>query len=147
MNYEDIVKKRICKQLEYILHYVVDMAQQMMSKLEQEVMSVIWKCRSCSVRDVMTKLTNKKKLAYTTVATILQRLYEKGIVTRKSYGISFTYSPKITKEIYSKKFAQSFIKKFFSSFSDTAVVSFAESLDTLPKEKKSYLLKLLEEKK
>ncbi|MEK7096999.1 MAG: BlaI/MecI/CopY family transcriptional regulator [Patescibacteria group bacterium] len=129
-----------------ILHYVVDMVQQSMSKLEQEVMSIIWKCKSCSVRDVMTKLSNKK-LAYTTVATILQRLYKKGIVLKKSWENSFVYSPKITKETYSKKFAQTFIKKFFSSFSDTAVVSFAESIDTLPKEKKLYLLKLLERKK
>lgn len=118
-----------------------------MSKLEQDVMGIIWKCKSCSVRDVMVKFISKKKLAYTTVATILQRLFEKGIVLRKSQGISFTYSPKITKETYSKKFAQAFIKNFFSSFSDTAIVSFAESIETLPKEKKSYLLKLLERKK
>ena len=123
------------------------MAQQSMSKLEQEAMSIIWKCKSCSVRDVMLKLTNKKKLAYTTVATILQRLSEKGIVSRKSIGISFVYSPKVTKEAYTKKFAQAFVKIFFSSFSDTAVVSFAQSIDKLPKAKKTYLLKLLERKK
>jgi len=121
------------------------MKQKSMSELEQEVMIIVWKCKSCSVRDIMVKLTNKK-LAYTTVATILQRLYKKEIVTRKSQGISFIYSPKIAKETYTKRFAQAFIRKFFSSFTDTAIVSFAQSINTLPPNKKSYLLKLLKEK-
>ncbi|PIU75082.1 MAG: hypothetical protein COS76_02625 [Candidatus Portnoybacteria bacterium CG06_land_8_20_14_3_00_39_12] len=121
------------------------MKQKSMSKLEQEVMVIVWKCRSCSVRNIMTKLTNKK-LAYTTVATILHRLYNKGLVARKSQGISFSYSPKIAKETYIKRFAQAFINKFFSSFGDTAVISFAQSIDSLPADKKSYLLKLLQKK-
>ncbi|PIY69148.1 hypothetical protein COY90_02180 [Candidatus Roizmanbacteria bacterium CG_4_10_14_0_8_um_filter_39_9] len=128
-----------------ILHYVVDMKQKQMSKLEQEVMAVIWNCKSCSVRDIMTKLP-KTKLAYTTVATILHRLYIKGIVIRKERGISFVYMPKVTKETYAKKLAQVFVKNLYSAFNDTAIVSFAESLETLPREKKLYFLKLLQKK-
>lgn len=120
------------------------MTQKSMSELEQEVMAIVWECKSCSVRDVMVKLTNKK-LAYTTIATILQRLYEKRIVTRIDQGIPFIYSPKVMKETYAKRFAQSFIKKFYSSFGDTAIASFAESIEKLPKEKKEYFLKLLSE--
>lgn len=116
-----------------------------MSKLEQEVMAIIWKCKSCSVRDIMAKLRHTK-LAYTTVATILYRLYKKGIVVRKGQGLSFVYMPKVTKETYAKKLAQIFVKNFYSAFSDAAIVSFAESIETLPKEKKSYFLKLLQDK-
>ena len=116
-----------------------------MSKLEQEVMAIIWNCKSCSVRDVMAQLTNSK-LAYTTVATILLRLYKKGFVTRKGQGVSFVYLPKVTKETYVKKMAQIFVKNLYSAFSDTAIVSFVESIETLPKEKKSYFLKLLQDK-
>ncbi|PIX68729.1 hypothetical protein COZ40_01745 [Candidatus Roizmanbacteria bacterium CG_4_10_14_3_um_filter_39_13] len=121
------------------------MVQKSMSKLEQEVMAIIWKCKSCSVRDVMAKLSNTR-LAYTTVATILQRLYKKGIVARKGQGVSFIYLPKVTKETYAKKLAQLFVKNFYSAFNDTAIVSFAESIETLPKAKKSYFLKLLQDK-
>ena len=121
------------------------MVQKSMSKLEQEVMAIIWKCKSCSVRDVMAKLSNTR-LAYTTVATILQRLYKKGIVARKGQGVSFIYLPKVTKETYAKKLAQLFVKNFYYAFNDTAIVSFAESIETLPKAKKSYFLKLLQDK-
>lgn len=118
------------------------MVQKTMSNLEREVMAIIWDCTSCSVRDVMKKLANKK-LAYTSVATILHRLYEKGIVTRNSQGNTFIYSPRVTKETYAKRFAQAFMKKFFSSFEDTAIASFAASIEKLPKEKREYLLKLV----
>lgn len=114
-----------------------------MSELEEEVMAIIWNCTSCTVRDVMKKLSNKK-LAYTTVATILYRLYEKGIVIRKGQGISFIYSPKLSKESYSKKIAKSFIKTFVHSFGDVAIASFAQSIEILPKAKREYFLKLLD---
>ena len=39
------------------------------------------------------------------------------------------------------------LSKVFSSFSDTAVVSFAESIDTLPKEKKIVSIKIVGKKK
>ncbi len=116
-----------------------------MSELEREVMNVVWEQEQCSVRDVMNRLGQSKQLAYTTVATIFQRLYNKGLVTRKGEGVAYLYSPKLTKEIYSKTLAKSFVNRFFNAFGDMAIASFAESIDSLPKKKKEYLLELLEE--
>ena len=121
------------------------MQQKILSPLEQEVMNIVWECEGCSIRDVLERINKKKKLAYTTVATILQRLYEKGLVIRTNKDIVIYYSPKLTKENYSKNIARSFIAKFFNSFGDAAIASFAESIDKLPKNKKKHLLKLLSE--
>lgn len=120
------------------------MTQKPISELEQEVMNIVWELDKCSVRDVLEKINKNKQLAYTTIATILQRLHEKELVSRRDQGISFIYSPKLSKESYSKNLAQSFISKFFNSFGDVGLVSFAESIDKLPKKKKDYLLELLE---
>lgn len=119
------------------------MKTKLLSELEQELMNIVWECGGCSVRDVLGKLKGKKQLAYTTVATILQRLYEKGLVIRTDNKFVIRYSPKLSKENYSKKMAKTFITKFFSSFGDAAIASFADSIETLPKEKKDYFLKLL----
>ncbi len=121
------------------------MKQKTLSELEQEVMHIIWEFNECSVRDVLSNLESKHKLAYTTVATILQRLYDKGLVKRKNTKSGYFYSYKMTKELYSKNVIQIFLKKFIDSFGDTAVASFAESIEKLPTEKRKYLLKLLEE--
>lgn len=115
------------------------------SGLEQEVMNIVWDRKTCTARDVVTEMAKKRELAYTTVATILQRLYDKGLVARKGNGATLLYSPKITKKVYSKTIAHEFVKKFLYSYGDTAIASFAQSIDKLPKEKREYFLKLLEE--
>lgn len=116
-----------------------------LGELEKQVMDIVWEQKSCSAREILTKLQNNRKLAYTTVATILQRLYDKGLLNRKESTSGHIYSPRLSREKYSKNVAKSFLKRFINSFGDTAVASFAESIDQLPKDKRKYLLKLLEE--
>lgn len=116
-----------------------------LGELEKQIMDIIWKYKNCSARDVLIILEKDKKLAYTTVATILQRLYEKGLLKRTEGRTTYVYSPKITKESYSKNIVQTFLKKFINSFGDTAIASFAESIDKLPEKKRKYFLEILEE--
>jgi predicted transcriptional regulator len=106
-------------------------------------MDIVWGLDSCHVRDVMEKFSKSKPLAYTTVATLLHRLYEKGMVNRKNEDIAFIYSPRSTKEKYSQNVAKLFLHNFFKSFGESAVVSFAQSVESLPKKKRDDFLKLL----
>jgi predicted transcriptional regulator len=116
-----------------------------LGELEQQIMDIVWEQKHCSARDVLTKLKQEKKLAYTTVATILQRLFDKGLLIRKEDKSGYIYSPKLSKAKYSKNIVQSFLKNFINSFGDTAIASFADSIDKLPTQKRDYFLKLLED--
>ena len=116
-----------------------------LSELEQRAMNIVWELETCSVRDVLEQISKQKELAYTTVATILQRLCEKGLVVRKDKDFTVHYAARVSKEAYSKNMAKSFIQKFVGNFGDMAIASFAESVDKLPKEKKEYFLSLLEQ--
>jgi predicted transcriptional regulator len=116
-----------------------------LGQLEKQIMDIIWENKHCSARDVLTKIEKEKKLAYTTVATILQRLYDKGLLNKKEDKSGYIYSPKVSKEKYSKSIARGFLKNFINSFGDTAIASFADSIDNLPQEKRDYFLKLLEQ--
>lgn len=118
-----------------------------LSELEQRIMTIVWEYQGCSVRDVLQKLKGKKKLAYTTVATILNRLGEKGLVKRIDDNFIIHYSPRLSKEDYTKNIAKTFIDKYMNMFGDIAIASFAESIEDLPKKKKDYFLKLLEKQK
>ena len=113
------------------------------SILEKQIMDIIWKKQKCSVREVVSELTKKKTIAYTTVSTIFQRLYEKGYVVRKEHQKGFIYSPKISKKIYTKQTIGNFLRNYIQSFGDLAITSFAESIEDLPKEKRESLIKLL----
>ncbi|OGD73630.1 hypothetical protein A3K29_05940 [Candidatus Collierbacteria bacterium RIFOXYB2_FULL_46_14] len=119
------------------------MIQTKLSPLEQEVMVVVWDLKKCHVRDVVNKFGKAKPMAYTTVATLLDRLYKKGMVNKRNEGMAFVFSPKSTSEEYSKKIAKSFLNNFFDSFGESATVSFAKSVESLQKEKREELLRLL----
>ena len=58
--------------------------------LEHEVLSVLWASEAdLSPGEVQRALSGQ--LAYTSVATVLGRLYDKGLVTRTASGRAFVY--------------------------------------------------------
>lgn len=120
------------------------MKHKQISELEQEVMSIVWELEKCSVREVLEKINKEKRLAYTTVATVLQRLQDKGLVVRDDQENAFTYHPKVSKERYGTKMLQTFMNHFFDTFGDVATTSFVESIEKLPKKKREQILQLLE---
>lgn len=115
------------------------------SKLEQHIMNIVWELKKCTVKEVYEEVSREKNIVYTTVATILLRLHQKGLVNRKMHGTFYYYSPKLSKKSYSNTIVSSFLKNAVDSFGDTAILSFAESIEKLPAKKREYLLTLLEE--
>lgn len=115
-----------------------------LGELEQKIMNIVWQKKNVSARDVLTEINTEKILAYTTVATILQRLIDKGLLNRKEDKTGYVYYPKITRESYTKKVAQSFLNHFIDSFGDAAIASFADSIDKLSEKKRKYFLELIE---
>ena len=57
---------------------------------EQQVIDVVWRRGSATVRDVQRDLPERP--AYTTVMTTLDRLYRKGLLTRTKASRMFVYS-------------------------------------------------------
>ena len=69
-----------------------------LTKLELEIMNVLWRTGEASVREVQEGLTAKKRAAYTTVQTIVYRLEEKGAVRRaKKVGNAHVFEPVVTR--------------------------------------------------
>jgi predicted transcriptional regulator len=61
-------------------------------ELEAEVLAVLWTVgRPATAAEVRHRIDGT--LAYTTVMTILARLYEKGVVSRSRCGRRFAYAP------------------------------------------------------
>jgi predicted transcriptional regulator len=64
-------------------------------ELEAQVMDVLWDAeRWMTPRDVHLAITTPRRpLAYTTVMTILVRLWNKGMLERRNAGRAFEYQP------------------------------------------------------
>ena len=75
-----------------------------LGNLETEVMERTWAREEISVRALHQELSGR--LAYTTVMTTLDRLYKKGMLSRRKQGKAFLYSPAFTKVEYQARLTQ-----------------------------------------
>ncbi len=99
--------------------------------LEAEIMEIVWKSGSASVRDVLLALEKRRKIAYTTVMTVMARLYEKGILKRKMDACNaFIYLPTQGKQAFMQKASEKIIKGFLKEYGDVAVAQFVGIIET-----------------
>ncbi len=85
-----------------------------LSDFELEVMQIMWKDGPMIATEVHQAIAEKRKVAYSTVKTIIDRLEEKGAVRRnRTYGRTILYESVIQKEDLAKPMVHSFIDKLF----------------------------------
>jgi BlaI family transcriptional regulator, penicillinase repressor len=87
-----------------------------LTKFELEIMDVLWKLREASVREVCEALAEKKRPAYTTVQTIVQRLEQKGAVRRsRKIGNALMFEPSITRKSVYRRLVDEMLELFGGS--------------------------------
>jgi len=64
--------------------------------LERAVMSIAWREGDISVREACNRL--RVNVAYTTVMTTMDRLFKKGLLTRRKVGRAFVYRAAATRK-------------------------------------------------
>ena len=70
-------------------------------ELEALVMQRVWAASApLTVRAVLDALKGERELAYTTVMTVMERLYRKRMLLRQEQGRAFVYSPAISRADY-----------------------------------------------
>jgi predicted transcriptional regulator len=106
--------------------------------LERDVMNIVWNEKQITVRGVWEKVQPQHRVAYTTVLTILSRLFKKGIVNRQKKGKSFTYAPKADRQQTVQSLIRQTITNLVDRFGDEAVAAFIDEVDDLHKKKKSH---------
>jgi predicted transcriptional regulator len=63
-------------------------------ELEMAIMDVMWAAESpCVVREVRERLCYGRPVAYTTVMTVMDILYRKGVLQRAKHGRAWRYWP------------------------------------------------------
>jgi len=92
-----------------------------LTKLELELMQVIWRFGSSTVSAVQAELT--RPLAYTTVQTMLNILERKGKVRRELRGRAYVYSARVTKAKAVGNSVRDLINRMFGGSSEELVMS------------------------
>ena len=92
------------------------MKQQTLTKSEMQVMNILWDLdRGACVNDILAQYPDPKP-AYTTIATFLKILTQKGFVEhKKGSGKLLIYSPLITRKKYRSQIMEEVKDDFFGN--------------------------------
>ena len=121
------------------------MKQQTLTKSEMQVMNVLWELnKGACVNDILERYPEPKP-AYTTIATFLKILTQKGFVEhKKGTGKLLIYTPLITKEKYRRQVMEEVKDDFFGN-SFKSMFSFFVKEEHISADDIKELLKLMEE--
>ena len=84
-----------------------------LGELQRAVIEEVWELGEASVHQVRKRLANKKKLAYTTVLTTLQKLEKAGWLRHRNEGKTYVYIPTRTREEAGANSVRKFMERIF----------------------------------
>ena len=113
---------------------------------ELEIMKVVWKRDSSTVRDVYEELLRHRKIAYTTVMTMMGILEQKGHLTRSPDGRAYVYRPAQPKAKVVGNMVQDFVKRVFDGSAEPLLVHLVENKE-LDEEQLKEIERLLKERR
>jgi predicted transcriptional regulator len=89
---------------------------------ELEIMKVVWGRASATVRDVYEALLGRRKIAYTTVMTMMKILVTKGYLKKTRQDRAFLYRPTRSKSKVIGGMLGEFIDRVFNGAAEPLVV-------------------------
>ena len=115
---------------------------QELTRGEEEVMQILWELGSGSVNDIIARMKEPKP-KYTTVATFVKILENKGFVGHEAKGKSFIYFPQVAREEYAKRHVTSMLSTYFGG-SISQLVSFFSQHENISSQEMTEILEILE---
>lgn len=106
-----------------------------LTRLELQLMQVIWGRGASTVGEVQAGLAEPltgesaggRRLAYTTVQTVLNTLHRKGKLTRQTQGRAFVYSAAVTEAKALRHAVRDLVDRMFGGSSEELVMSLVQS--------------------
>ncbi|HVP23912.1 MAG TPA: BlaI/MecI/CopY family transcriptional regulator [Conexivisphaerales archaeon] len=102
--------------------------------LGAEILETVWDSgdEPVTVRQVYEELKKRTKIAYTTVMSTMDRLYDKGILDRRvergKGGVYFVYWPKLGKKSFEESAVKTVVSSLFRNFGSTVTNAFVDEV-------------------
>ena len=84
-----------------------------LTEAEKDIMDILWSRQRAFMKDILEDCPDPKP-ASTTVATLLKRMQNKGLIDYRTFGNSREYYPLVKKEDYFGNEVNSMIDRFFN---------------------------------
>ena len=99
------------------------------TELELEILKILWRDGPAKVGDVREGLQAFRKLALTSVTTIMNIMVGKGYLKRAKENGRYVYRPCITKQSTTRRMVGDLVKRVFDGSAAAAMVNLLETSD------------------
>jgi predicted transcriptional regulator len=113
--------------------------------LQLRIMRVLWEAGAATVSEVQQQLRGER-LAYTTVATMLRKMEERGLVDHVEEGRKFIYRATVSMDEVTRSMAGDLVDRLFDGSLAEAVSHLLESRD-VSREELERLERLIQQRK
>jgi predicted transcriptional regulator len=103
-------------------------------ELETRTLDSLWELGKASAREVHARIGEPSGLAYTTIATVLDRLNAKGLVRREREGKAFVYYPKVRKDVLERARAKDVLTRLLGSDQKPAIAALVDAVESIDPE-------------
>jgi predicted transcriptional regulator len=97
-----------------------------LTEQELEIMKVVWERERASVRDVYEELLERRKVAYTTVMTMMKILEQKGFLKKSQEDRAYIYRPAQAKRQVIGAMVRDFVNRVFNGSAEPLLVHLVE---------------------
>ena len=111
---------------------------------ELEIMKVVWQKGEATVRDVYEDLLERRKIAYTTVMTMMKVLEGKGHLKKRQDDRAYVYKPTRPETTVVRSMVREFVDRLFDGSAHPLVVHLVKDRQVTRKELEE-LTKLIDE--
>ena len=105
--------------------------RKLMGDLEAAIMEVVWSFDAgarVTVREVYEALLAQRKIAYTSVMTVMGNLAKKGVLVVEKEGTAYLYRAPLTQAEYTAQAVGSIVSELVSDFADPALAHFSKAI-------------------
>jgi predicted transcriptional regulator len=111
---------------------------------ELALMKIVWRRRTATVREVYEDLRETRRIAYTTVMTMMNILAAKGYLTRTKDDRAFRYRPTRPEQTVVTSMVREFVNRVFDGASRPLLLHLSKDRNLTAKERQE-LRRLIEE--
>src|SRR5208282_4049533 len=92
-----------------------------LTEQELEIMKVVWKLETATVRQVYETMLEHRRIAYTTVMTMMNILEQKGYLKKDQADRAFVYRPSQPQHQVIRSMVREFVDRVFSGSAEPLV--------------------------
>lgn len=105
-----------------------ELLHKLLGPLEKEVMEAAWLVPAATVKEIHATLSSRRRIAYTTVLTVMIRLSQKGLLKHKRVGNAYQFRAAMTAEEFVRAASEREAQRLVRDFGALAVSPFLEAV-------------------